>query len=216
WTFRDNDLYTEIIPQLAFGTIMLLIGLLGVRSHWRFTGLLNKTRKSTVSKIHIVTKLEYFRPIDNIDNDNTGNESVLVITENELNSKGVSSSATSKTARSNFLEPPSKRWSKYIPVTENSPWSSRNSSRNECQSWYVDVQEDVSRPVNSKQVYESIPMDVFTPPLTPPSPYRPHSTRDIEGSSSPSFHFPSNTLLPNPDFLVLTSTSQSPSPRIRK
>ncbi|CAG8455364.1 6920_t:CDS:2 [Acaulospora morrowiae] len=265
WIFRDDDFYTEIVPQLAFGIIMLIIGLLGIRSHWRFTRLLKKTSKSSASKIHIITKLEYFKEMNQYLSCGlfVGSTSLITLcidgftptrflnthkfytdflichvnftlwivyvtlilifypssgTAGELASKGVASSVTSKSAKNNFLEPRSKRWSKYIPVTEISPWSSHIStqnSRNESLSWCVDVQEDKGRSVNSTKNCESIPLDVFTPPLTPPSPYRPHSTHGVEGPSSPSFYFSSDTLLPNPNFLTFTS-SQSSSLKVGK
>ncbi|CAG8487808.1 10738_t:CDS:2 [Diversispora eburnea] len=61
WAFRNDAFYTELVPQLAYGSIMLIIGILGIRSHWRFQKLLIKTRKTNSN---IVTKLEYFK-VDN-------------------------------------------------------------------------------------------------------------------------------------------------------
>ncbi|CAG8462139.1 22764_t:CDS:2, partial [Racocetra persica] len=61
WLFRYDNIYTEVVPQLAFGVILFIIGLLGVRSHWRFTRLLRITRSANASQLGIVLKLEYFK-----------------------------------------------------------------------------------------------------------------------------------------------------------
>ncbi|CAG8507039.1 2470_t:CDS:2, partial [Dentiscutata heterogama] len=64
WLFRYDTLYTEVVPQLAYGIILFIIGLLGVRSHWRFTKLLRITRSVNSSQLCIVLKLEYFKEMN--------------------------------------------------------------------------------------------------------------------------------------------------------
>ncbi|CAG8530463.1 11704_t:CDS:2, partial [Cetraspora pellucida] len=64
WLFRYDDVYTEVVPQLAYGVMMFIIGLLGVRSHWRFTRLLRITRSANASQLGIVLKLEYFKEMN--------------------------------------------------------------------------------------------------------------------------------------------------------
>ncbi|CAG8790970.1 3535_t:CDS:2, partial [Dentiscutata erythropus] len=64
WLFRSNTLYTEVVPQFAYGIILFIIALLGVRSHWRFTKLLRITRSANSSQLSIVLKLEYFKEMN--------------------------------------------------------------------------------------------------------------------------------------------------------
>jgi len=59
WIYRNDELYSEIVPQLAYGIEALIIGLMGIRSHFRFRSLITKTHNVTNGK-SIVTKLTYF------------------------------------------------------------------------------------------------------------------------------------------------------------
>ncbi|RIA91913.1 hypothetical protein C1645_692193, partial [Glomus cerebriforme] len=64
YCFQNNQLYMEIMPQLAYSIFMFLIALFGIRSHKRFTNLLIITRKSSASQLNIILKLEYFRDMN--------------------------------------------------------------------------------------------------------------------------------------------------------
>ncbi|CAG8569633.1 40196_t:CDS:2, partial [Gigaspora margarita] len=64
WLYRYDSLLTEVVPQFAYGVILLIIALLGVRSHWRFTRLLRITRSANSSQLSIVLKLEYFKEMN--------------------------------------------------------------------------------------------------------------------------------------------------------
>ncbi|CAG8460139.1 7922_t:CDS:2 [Paraglomus brasilianum] len=62
FTFRHNELNSDIAPQLAYGVFMFIIALLGVRSNKRFATLLRKTGQTT--RPNVVAKLEYFRDMN--------------------------------------------------------------------------------------------------------------------------------------------------------
>ncbi|CAG8459096.1 17017_t:CDS:2 [Acaulospora colombiana] len=59
-----NEVYTEAMPQLAYGAIMFIIALLGVRSNQRFSRLLGKPKISNAPQANIVAKLEYFKEMN--------------------------------------------------------------------------------------------------------------------------------------------------------
>ncbi|CAG8659974.1 10805_t:CDS:2 [Cetraspora pellucida] len=189
WLFRYDDVYTEVVPQLAYGVMMFIIGLLGVRSHWRFTRLLRITRI-------FVTLILIFYP-----SSNTLNDTLMM-------AKSVASSYNAP-SKGNLLEPPSRRWSRFNQNNENSSWSSQGSSRNDRASWYLDVNDDPSvaarnnlnksRPTSVSFDIPPLPTSVTLnnlPPNSPPSIYKPSATRETRNSSS--FYFTSNALLPSP------------------
>ncbi|CAG8481427.1 6829_t:CDS:2 [Paraglomus occultum] len=62
FTFRHNDLNSDVFPQLAYGVFLFIIALLGIRSNQRFTMLLRKTGQSI--RPSVVAKLEYFRDMN--------------------------------------------------------------------------------------------------------------------------------------------------------
>ncbi|CAG8433149.1 9550_t:CDS:2 [Diversispora eburnea] len=165
WMFRCDKLYTEVIPRLAYSGIMIIIALLGIISDWRFSKLLRATN---------------------------------VVNASQLN-KELSSSLDVKSKNNNFLDSYNnggsgnnggKRWSKYIPVSEISLWSSQVSSRND----------------NSNR---SIVLDIL-----PPSPSFPHPPPPIKTNFSHSLKYPSSPVMNNKrnSFNSLTSSSPLSSP----
>ncbi|KAL1928051.1 hypothetical protein VTP01DRAFT_2967 [Rhizomucor pusillus] len=75
WRWRDDELYSEVIPQLAYGIEVLITAALGVRSHFRFSRLLRITKQSLRSQRTkstdehksdpgVTTKIEYFRDMN--------------------------------------------------------------------------------------------------------------------------------------------------------
>ncbi|RUP50223.1 hypothetical protein BC936DRAFT_139944 [Jimgerdemannia flammicorona] len=57
--------WKEIIPELAYGVELLIVCMLGIQSHFRFTKLISQTRNSTNEKT-IVQKLTYFMEMNKI------------------------------------------------------------------------------------------------------------------------------------------------------
>ncbi|CAJ0908722.1 2440_t:CDS:10, partial [Entrophospora sp. SA101] len=64
YVFRESNLLTEVVPQLTYSIFMILICILGIRSHWRFTKLLRVTKNSSTARTSIVSKLTYFRDMN--------------------------------------------------------------------------------------------------------------------------------------------------------
>ncbi|CAG8445630.1 3684_t:CDS:2 [Ambispora leptoticha] len=64
YTFRSNILYMEIAPQLAYGIFMIIIALLGLRSHHRFMKLLKVTKGAASAQQSVIRKLEYFKDMN--------------------------------------------------------------------------------------------------------------------------------------------------------
>jgi len=62
YLFRNNHALREAAPQMAFSSVLLIIGILGVRTHFRFQSLL-KVAMLTISESTqgVVEKLEYFK-----------------------------------------------------------------------------------------------------------------------------------------------------------
>ena len=62
YLFRNNHALREAAPQMAFSVVLLIIGILGVRTHFRFQSLL-KVAMLTISESTqgVVEKLEYFK-----------------------------------------------------------------------------------------------------------------------------------------------------------
>ncbi|KAI9270501.1 hypothetical protein BDA99DRAFT_501954 [Phascolomyces articulosus] len=58
WRYSDDELLSEIVPQLAYGLQVLLTACLGVRSHFRFKRLLK------MCKDKIGARLAYFRDMN--------------------------------------------------------------------------------------------------------------------------------------------------------
>ncbi|KAG0199719.1 hypothetical protein BGX28_007028, partial [Mortierella sp. GBA30] len=65
YVFRNNLAVREAAPQMAFSVVLLVIGFLGVRTHFRFKSLL-KVAKLTISESTrgVVEKLEYFKDMN--------------------------------------------------------------------------------------------------------------------------------------------------------
>ncbi|KAI7870783.1 hypothetical protein BDF14DRAFT_1943585, partial [Spinellus fusiger] len=63
WTYRYNKLYSEVVPQLAYGIEILFTALLGVRSHFRFSRMIGFAFHSTNSS-GVIIKLSYFRDMN--------------------------------------------------------------------------------------------------------------------------------------------------------
>ncbi|KAI7878554.1 hypothetical protein K492DRAFT_132607 [Lichtheimia hyalospora FSU 10163] len=59
WRFNEDQYKSEAVPQLAYGLEVLITAVLGVRSHFRFTRILNATRERK-----IIHRLEYFRDMN--------------------------------------------------------------------------------------------------------------------------------------------------------
>ncbi|KAF9573342.1 hypothetical protein EC968_008610 [Mortierella alpina] len=67
YLFRNNHALREAAPQMAFSVVLLIIGILGVRTHFRFQSLL-KVAMLTISESTqgVVEKLEYFKDMNKI------------------------------------------------------------------------------------------------------------------------------------------------------
>ncbi|CAO3572187.1 unnamed protein product [Mortierella alpina] len=67
YLFRNNHALREAAPQMAFSVVLLIIGILGVRTHFRFQSLL-KVAMLTISENTqgVVEKLEYFKDMNKI------------------------------------------------------------------------------------------------------------------------------------------------------
>ncbi|KAL0073198.1 hypothetical protein F4703DRAFT_1899321 [Phycomyces blakesleeanus] len=63
WVYRGNELYSEIVPQLAYGLQVMLTALLGVRSHIRFTRMIGLATR-TNNNVAVISKLNYFRDMN--------------------------------------------------------------------------------------------------------------------------------------------------------
>ncbi|KAG0024189.1 hypothetical protein BGZ81_007806 [Podila clonocystis] len=63
--FRNDHARREAAPQMAFSAFLLLVSLLGVRTHFRFNSLL-KVAMNTVTEAtkSVVVKLEYFKDLN--------------------------------------------------------------------------------------------------------------------------------------------------------
>ncbi|KAG0340008.1 hypothetical protein BG004_006588, partial [Podila humilis] len=63
--FRNNHAQREAAPQLAFSAFLLLVSLLGVRTHFRFNSLLKVAiMTATEATMSVVGKLEYFKDLN--------------------------------------------------------------------------------------------------------------------------------------------------------
>ncbi|KAI8332123.1 hypothetical protein BC941DRAFT_505489, partial [Chlamydoabsidia padenii] len=65
WYYRNDSLYREIIPQLAYSSETLITAFLGIRNNIRFNRLIHTVKKNNVSQ-GIVNKLNYFRECNNM------------------------------------------------------------------------------------------------------------------------------------------------------
>ncbi|KAI8340587.1 hypothetical protein BC941DRAFT_223031 [Chlamydoabsidia padenii] len=65
WYYRDNPLYREIVPQLAYSSETLITSFLGIRNNIRFNRLIRLVQKNNVST-GIINKLNYFRECNNM------------------------------------------------------------------------------------------------------------------------------------------------------
>ncbi|CAO3590509.1 unnamed protein product [Absidia cylindrospora] len=65
WYYRDDPLYREIVPQLAYSSETLITAFLGIRNNIRFNRLINTVKRNNVSS-GIVNKLNYFRECNNL------------------------------------------------------------------------------------------------------------------------------------------------------
>jgi len=67
YLFRNDHARREAAPQMAFSAFLLLVSLLGVRTHFRFNSLL-KVAMNTVTEAtkSVVVKLEYFKDLVSI------------------------------------------------------------------------------------------------------------------------------------------------------
>ncbi|KAF9374079.1 hypothetical protein CPB97_000142 [Podila verticillata] len=65
YLFRNDHARREAAPQMAFSAFLLLVSLLGVRTHFRFNSLL-KAAMNTVTEAtkSVVVKLEYFKDLN--------------------------------------------------------------------------------------------------------------------------------------------------------
>src|SRR5690554_81606 len=62
YLFRKDFVYREAVPQIIFSTILIIIGFLGIRTHFKLMVLIRNAREimneTTASVVH---KLEYFK-----------------------------------------------------------------------------------------------------------------------------------------------------------
>ncbi|CAO3575948.1 unnamed protein product [Absidia cylindrospora] len=65
WYYRDDALYREIVPQLAYSSETLITAFLGIRNNIRFNRLIRTVKNNNVSA-GIVNKLNYFRECNNM------------------------------------------------------------------------------------------------------------------------------------------------------
>ncbi|KAF9094270.1 hypothetical protein BGX27_001483 [Mortierella sp. AM989] len=65
YLYRNNHIKREAAPQMAFSVVLISIGLLGIRTHFRFKSLL-KVALMTVSEgsQSVIEKLEYFKDMN--------------------------------------------------------------------------------------------------------------------------------------------------------
>ncbi|RIA95380.1 hypothetical protein C1645_708850 [Glomus cerebriforme] len=59
YVFKNNELLLEVIPQLVYATQLLILVLLGIRTHVKFNGLINITA-SFKNSTNIIAKIRYF------------------------------------------------------------------------------------------------------------------------------------------------------------
>src|SRR5688572_22134780 len=62
--FRNNLALSEGVPQLLAALIHAVITILGIRNHFRFGILINKSRRA--GSLTVMTKLEYFRDMNRL------------------------------------------------------------------------------------------------------------------------------------------------------
>ncbi|KAI8096665.1 uncharacterized protein BX664DRAFT_63770 [Halteromyces radiatus] len=65
WYYRENALYREIVPQVAYSSETLITAFLGIRNNIRFKRLISTVRKNNVST-GVINKLNYFRECNNM------------------------------------------------------------------------------------------------------------------------------------------------------
>ncbi|KAF9194626.1 hypothetical protein BGZ50_005989 [Haplosporangium sp. Z 11] len=67
YLFRKDFVYREVVPQIIFSTLMLILGILGIRTQFRLMVLIRNARdimnETTASVVH---KLEYFKDMNAI------------------------------------------------------------------------------------------------------------------------------------------------------
>ncbi|CAJ0828876.1 4880_t:CDS:10, partial [Entrophospora sp. SA101] len=123
YVFRESNLLTEVVPQLTYSIFMILICILGIRSHWRFTKLLRVTKNSTSTSATATAS-----------SSSSSSNKILMKNEKSLNpSKWIPKSYTASEEDCVKL--------KHSP----SPWSSQQSrSANDVvnSSYYIDINDD--------------------------------------------------------------------------
>ncbi|KAI9247832.1 hypothetical protein BY458DRAFT_536697 [Sporodiniella umbellata] len=62
WYFRDDVTKREAVPQLAYSVEVLLVALLGVRSHFRFQRIIQMTRNKGITAV--TGKISYFKDMN--------------------------------------------------------------------------------------------------------------------------------------------------------
>ncbi|KAG0252747.1 hypothetical protein BG011_006826 [Mortierella polycephala] len=65
YLFRKDFVYREVVPQIIFSTLLIIIGILGIRTHFKLMVLVRNAREimneTTASVVH---KLEYFKDMN--------------------------------------------------------------------------------------------------------------------------------------------------------
>ncbi|CEG74432.1 hypothetical protein RMATCC62417_09652 [Rhizopus microsporus] len=64
WTYRDDVIKREAIPQLAYSTEILIAALLGIRSHFRFNRIINIARNMKTGSTAVTEKMAYFKDMN--------------------------------------------------------------------------------------------------------------------------------------------------------
>nr|CAG8481380.1 7482_t:CDS:10 [Entrophospora candida] len=189
YVFRESDLLTEVVPQLTYSIFMILICILGIRSHWRFSKLLRVTKNSSTARTSIVSKLTYFRDM------NRYLTLALFIGSISLATLSIDGLTSAKWLNSHKLSSDLLISSEEDCVKlkhSPSPWSSQQSrSANDVVNNSLDV--------------------ISPPPITPPSPYRPYTANEplttFKSSPSASPTSPSSPLLPPPVAIPTTANT---------
>ncbi|KAF9581188.1 hypothetical protein BGW38_001893 [Lunasporangiospora selenospora] len=67
YLFRENHQYREAVPQMIFSGLMLITGVLGVRTHFRLVALIRNAREiMNETTLNVLYKLEYFKDMNGI------------------------------------------------------------------------------------------------------------------------------------------------------
>nr|CAG8464190.1 2910_t:CDS:2 [Entrophospora candida] len=207
YVFRESDLLTEVVPQLTYSIFMILICILGIRSHWRFSKLLRVTKNSSTARTSIVSKLTYFRDMNRYLTLALFIGSISLAT---LSIDGLTSAKWLNTSEEDCVKlkhspsPWSSQQSRsandvvnssyYIDIKDDSTvvninGSGNNSHNNSNSNYYIHDNTDIN--ISSKQLKKCIKqirsdsLDVISPPpITPPNVSKPYQQSPLNPKRS--------------------------------